>query len=199
MPLTYKSQINENKSFFKTRIYLTFIVALFIWTLLLWDYTHNGVPSHHILANKDLPALSNWWGGLLLPLLTWFLLHRIQIRIDRETSDHSDVEKELKTAFYRFAASLLFGLLLSMFFTYGYPNICGYMILALFPIGLFFRIYRAEYLLGFVMGMSFTFGGVLPTAIGSILVLAGAILYVYFREGIVYVLLRFAPRTSSGK
>lgn len=194
-----KAQSMNIKSFFKTRLYFTVIVTLFIWTLLLWDYTHGGVPSHHILANEDLPAISNWWGVLLLPLLTWFLLYRIQIRIDVEGLGHSSVENEFKTTFYRFAGSLHFALLLSLFFTYGYPDICGYMILALFPVGLFFRIYRAECLLGFVIGMTFTFGAVLSTGIGSILVLAGAILYVYFREGIIYVLSRFAPRTSSGK
>ena len=49
-------------TFFKKRIYCTILVTVFIWTLLLWDYFHGGVPSHHLLQNKDLPAFSNWWG-----------------------------------------------------------------------------------------------------------------------------------------
>lgn len=51
-----------------------------IWGLLAWEYTHGGFQSHQILRRKDLPELQNWWGGILLPLFTWFLLYRIQKR-----------------------------------------------------------------------------------------------------------------------
>jgi hypothetical protein len=47
---------------------------------LAWEYTHGGFQSHHILRRKDLPKLQNWWGGIMLPVLTWFLLNRIQKR-----------------------------------------------------------------------------------------------------------------------
>jgi hypothetical protein len=67
--------------FFKTRLYFTGTITIFIWLLLTWNYFHGGVPSHHILKRKDFPEIANWWGGLLLPLLTWFLLYRIQKRI----------------------------------------------------------------------------------------------------------------------
>lgn len=33
-----------------------------------------GVPAHHLLNNPDLPRISDWFGGLLLPALTWALL-----------------------------------------------------------------------------------------------------------------------------
>lgn len=45
------------------------------------------------------------------------------------------------------------------------------MILALMPISLFIPIYRAEYLLGFVLGMTYTFGVVIPTGTGLLLIL----------------------------
>ena len=182
----------NTKKFFRIRLYITVIVTLFIWTLLLWNYYHDGVPSHHILANKELPAISNWWGGILLPLLTWFLLYRIQIRIGFQNKGNSIFDRNLKRAFYGFAFSLLFGILLSAFFTLGYPDICAFMFLLLFPVGLIFPIYRAECLLGFVIGMTFTFGAVLPTVIGSLWVLVGALLYLYLRAGVLFVFSRFA-------
>ena len=74
--------MNE-KSFFKTRLYSTVLVTVAIWALLAWDHFHGGVPSHHILAREDLPEISNWWGGVLLPLLTWFLLYRVEKRLVR--------------------------------------------------------------------------------------------------------------------
>ena len=83
----------SEKVFFKTSLYFTGIVTIAIWSLLAWNHYHGGVPSHHILHREDLPAISNWWGGLLLPLLTWFLLYRIQKRLMRDNVEKSKVSK----------------------------------------------------------------------------------------------------------
>jgi hypothetical protein len=88
---------------------------------------------------------------------------------------------------YGFAGALFFGILLSIFFTLGYSELPGYMIAGLFLLALFIPVYRAECLLGFVIGMTYTFGAVLPTAFGSVLVLVSAILYLYIRRAILYV------------
>ena len=71
----------------KIRIYFVVVVTAGIWGLLIWNHFHGGVLSHHILHQEDLPTISNWWGGLILPLLTLLLTYRIQkriIRIDNE-------------------------------------------------------------------------------------------------------------------
>ncbi|MBC7759672.1 MAG: hypothetical protein H7069_12500 [Phormidesmis sp. FL-bin-119] len=180
----------------KIRIYFTGIVALGIWTLLLWDYFHGGVPTHHLAANGDLPGISNWWGALLLPLLTGYLLYRIQIRIGHGTNKEDQTLQNLKNIIPDFAWSLIFGILLSVFFTFGYTDLCLYMILTLLPLGLIFRIYRAECLLGFVLGMTYTFGTVLPTGIGCILVLIGAMLYLYLRVGLLSAFSRLSLKGS---
>ena len=62
------------------RIPLTITVTILIFALLIWQHFHGGVPSHHILHQADLPSISNWWGGLLLPVLTWVLSDKIQNR-----------------------------------------------------------------------------------------------------------------------
>jgi hypothetical protein len=180
----------SEKVFFKTGLYFTGIVTIAIWTLLAWEHYHGGVPSHHILHREDLPAISNWWGGLLLPLLTWFLLYRIQKRLIPDNIEKSKALKRPTNIFYGFAGALFFGILLSVFFTFGYTNISGYMIIGLFLLGLFFPIYRAQCILGFVIGMTFSFGAVLPTVVGSIFALVGAVLYLYLRRGILYLLSR---------
>jgi hypothetical protein len=56
-------------------------------------------------------------------------------------------------------------------------------------IALFYPIYRAECLLGFVLGMTFTFGAVLPTGIGSILASIGFLTF-----NLVEPAVRFAIR-----
>ena len=45
-----------------------------------WEYTHGGVPAHHLLNDPGLPAISNWWGLLVVPVLVWYLVGRIQRR-----------------------------------------------------------------------------------------------------------------------
>jgi hypothetical protein len=181
-----KSEPMSEKTFFKTRLYFTGIVALAIWSLLAWNYYHGGVPSHHLLAREDLPSFSNWWGGLLLPLLAWFLSGHIQKRI--YTGKEKDSKENLPAhVVYGFLGALLFGIVLSIFFTFRNEEVPFYMMMGLLALALFFPIYRAECFLGFVIGMTFTFGGVLPIIIGSVLTLLGTVLYLLVRPAILFV------------
>ena len=178
--------MNE-KSFFKIRLYFTAVVFIAIWSLLAWNHFHGGVPSHHILAREDLPEISNWWGGILLPVLTWFLLFRLQRRVFGNRAGESKVSKFPVYSIYGFIGALFFGIVLSAFFTFDYTDIPGYMLMGLFLLALFVPIYRAECILGFVIGMTFTFGAVLPTIVGCILAFIGVVLYLYVRSVTIYV------------
>ena len=82
---------------------------------------------------------------------------------------------------------MLFGILLSLFFSFGYEDIPGYMLMGTFIVALFIPIYRSECLLGFVIGMSMTFGAVLPTLIGSVLILIYGIIYLVLRAFVLYI------------
>jgi hypothetical protein len=181
------------RTFFHARLYVVTIITLAIWSLLAWNHYHGGVPSHSILARKDMPSISNWWGALLLPLLTWFLLYRVQKRLSRTMATNSELSMIPTEVMYGFAGALLFGIALSTFYTLGYSAIPGYMVNSLFLIALFFPIYRAECLLGFVIGMTFTFGAVLPTGIGSIFALIGAVLYLLVRPLVLKIVSLAAP------
>ena len=177
----------NGKKFFKFRLYFTGIITIFIWTLLVWDYYHGGVPSHHILARKDLPEFSNWWGGLIIPLLTWFLSYRVKKRAIKEKDENSQTSKFPINILYGFSAALFYGMILSAFFTFGNTEIPGYMMMAIILLGLFLPIYRAECILGFVLGMTFTFGAILPTIAGSVLALIAFLIYQFIRPGILFV------------
>lgn len=181
--------MNE-KRFFKIRVYFTSIIAISIWALLIWNHYHGGVPSHHILNDKNLPEISNWWGALLLPLLSWILFYRIKKRAVENIDNESKESDSQINIIYGFIGALFSGILLSVFFTLGYANFPAYVLLLILMSGLFFPIYRAEYILGFVLGMTFTFGAVLPTVIAFILALIGAFLYLCIRPLILYVVSR---------
>ncbi|MEE4637151.1 MAG: hypothetical protein V2J42_00235 [Wenzhouxiangella sp.] len=58
----------------RLRVDLTVFVTIAIWSLLAWRRFHGGVPAHHLLHNPDLPRISDWFGGVLLPVLAWWLL-----------------------------------------------------------------------------------------------------------------------------
>jgi len=108
-------------------------------------------------------------------------------RIQKRNSNQSKEFRFSKNILYAFISALLFGILLSVFFTSGNTEVPFYMIIALLFTALILPIYRAECFLGFVIGMTFTFGGVLPLIIISIFSIAGAILFLVVRPGILFV------------
>ena len=156
------------------RVYLTALVLLVELAHLAWEHFHGGVVSHNILNRRDLPAISNAWGALLLPALAWFLSGFVQTRM-ASNSAGTELTKKLRTsAVIGFVSALIFGALLAGSFAYEFKTVTQYLFMSLFMIALPLPIYRAECLLGFVLGMTFTFGAVLPTAIGSIFVALSA-------------------------
>ncbi len=183
----------------KTNLYFTAIITIAIWSLLCWNYYHGGVPRHHLLHREDLPAISNWWGGFLLPLLTWILLYRIQKRLMRDDVEKAKESKLPSNIVYGFIGALFFGILLSALFTLGYSDIMGWLLIGILLLALFFPIYRAECLLGFVIGMTYTFGTVLPTAFGSLIVLICAALYLYLRPVILYIVSKLSNKHQADK
>jgi hypothetical protein len=164
-------------NFFKIRLYITLFFTLAIWSLLAWNHFHGGVPSHHILAREDLPKFSNWWGGILLPLLTWFVLFRIEKRENLNKNQFQSLSDFPSKVIYGFVGALMYGCVLAILFTFDFKEILDYFFPSIMMIALFYPIYKAECLLGFVIGMTFTFGAVLPTGIGSIFSIIGFLIY----------------------
>ena len=159
----------------KIRIYFTGVITLAMLALLSWQFFHDGVPSHHLLQSADYPAVSNWWGALLLPVLTWVLVGRVHNRILLEGRDTSTGYST--NVLVGFCLALLYGAGMSMAFATGYSEISSVMFPGILGIALFFKIYREEYILGFILSMSIVFGAVLPTLFGTIIALASAIVY----------------------
>lgn len=152
------------------RILLTAAVAILEAGLLGWQQTHGGVPAHHVLARADLPAISNAWGLIVLPVLSWWLLGRIERR-------RRQAPAYLGKSLAPFAGALVFGVVLGGCAVSGHLDVCNGMVMALAPLSLFYPIHRAECILGFVIGMSPFIGAVLPTVAGLVFATIGAVLY----------------------
>ena len=157
----------NDERFGRIRIGTTVIATLAIWSLLAWQALHGGVPAHHILHRADMPAISNWWGALLIPVLTWFLLGRIKPRAITRP----------KLVLLAFFAGALVGTAQAITFFTGHEAITSDIVLSLFVVALFVPIYRAECVLGFVLAMTAPFGAVLPAVFASVMSAAGVVLY----------------------
>lgn len=157
------------------RLYFTGLITLIIWSMLVWQFTHNGVPVHYLFRNPDLPALSNWWGGLLLPLLSWIMMGRIKQRILKSPS--KSVSKITKNIVVSFVISLSYGALLSFCFLSGYSEVSAVLFPSILFFAIFFKVYKEEFLLGFILSMSITFGALLSITFGSIIALLSFIVY----------------------
>jgi hypothetical protein len=158
------------------------LITLNIWSILIWQHLHEGVPSHYLLQSSDLPNISNWWGGLVLPVLTWLALAGVHKRILKSPPEHELLL--CKKIFIRFFIALCYGAMLSLSFVTGFSEISSVMFPAILLFAMFIRVYREEFILGFILSMSFTFGAVLPTIFGALIAIVSAI--VYFCSQFIY-------------
>jgi len=142
---------------------------------LAWEHVHGGIIRHHILNRSDLPAISNGWGIVLLPVLTWYLLGRINRRSAPPVGGRTGALP--RSVMVGFAGALLFGILLSSCFALRHTTLTEYLFQGLLLLALLLPVYRAEGVLGFVLGMTFVFGAVLPTAIASIIAALSMLLH----------------------
>ena len=155
----------------RLRVGATFVITIAIWGLLAWRHVHEGVPAHHLLHNPDLPRFSDWFGGVLLPVLAWWLLGLTGHRVKAADS------AGLKPVIIGLVAGLAFGVAMSVFYFSGHESVTSYLFFSLLPLALFVPVHRPECLLGFVLGMSTAFGAVLPTLFGALMALATFVIH----------------------
>jgi hypothetical protein len=177
----------------KIKVLVVSVVTFLVFGFLLWEYFHGGVTSHHILQQKDLPSISNWWSGLLLPILTWFLLNRIEKRIVRQSSQTQQPNKSIKKIFWMFLTGLVFGVLLSTSFINEYKPFLDNVLYILIVLSLIIPIYYSEFILGFILGMTYTFGAIIPTIFILIMAIIGLFVYRFIRP----IILRLTTRLGN--
>ena len=105
--------MTADERFARIRIAITLLATLAIGALLGWQALHGGVPAHHVLHRADMPAISNWWGALVIPALTWFLLGRTKPRATTRP----------KLVLFSFAAGALVGAAQAITFFTGHEGI----------------------------------------------------------------------------
>jgi len=128
---------------------------------LAWEALHGGIVTHHLMQSADLPGLSNAWGLLVLPALAAWAAGRMP-------RPQATAREWLPIAL-GFLLPLLLGAALSLAFTLQAQALTEAIFFGLMLLAVLLPAHHAESLFGFVLGMSWTFGALLPTFIGGVL------------------------------
>jgi len=183
----------QRQTLTKIKALIVGIVTFLLFGFLFWEHFHGGVTSHHILHQQDLPSISNWWSGLLLPILTWFLLSRIEKRIDKQSSQTQQLSKYSSKIWWMFLTGLVFGVLLSISFVNEYKPFLDNVLYILLVLSFIIPIYYSEFILGFILGMTYTFGAIIPTLFILIMAVIGLFVYLFIRP----IILRLTTRLGN--
>lgn len=164
----------------RTRQHLPGLFALssmvFVAALLAHEHFNGGVRSHHMLDRRDLPAISNWFGLVVLPLLGWLLGVRLRNHVNSSRRSGASIGIGIVLV-----CSLLYGAALAASFELGASTLTSGLFFGLPLLAVILPVYCIEYIFGFVVGMAFTFGAVLPAMLALVVAAVSALLHFAFR------------------
>lgn len=177
----------SEKYFRKISAYFISLVVIFVFCHLLWEHLNGGVVSHHLLNRADYPSISNWWGIIILPCLAWFSATRIKKRIRFHSDAEAAADAIPNGILAGFFTMLVLSALQSGAFLFGYEDVTLYLLLTTFAIGLFFPLYRAEAIVGHVLGSAFVFGPVIPLIVVLIIATVSALSNVCLKPMVLHL------------
>ena len=180
----------QRQNWTKIKAFIVGVVTFIIFSFLFWEHFHGGVTSHHLLHQQDLPSISNWWSGILLPTLTWFLLCRIEKRLDKKISHTQQTNNSISTVFWLFLTGLVFGILLSTSFTNEYKPFLDNVLYIIIVLSFIIPIYYSEFILEFILGMTYTFGAIIPTVFILLIAIIGLVAYRFIRPIVLRLIMR---------
>jgi hypothetical protein len=138
---------------------LPLAAAAFAAAFLGVEHFNGGIKTHHFLARADLPGFSNWLSLLILPLLGIIVAVRVNSLRSRQPSNSTTSAIAAGVA-----GSLAYGAALAASFHFGLEQVSLVLFAGLFLVSVALPVYRAEYIFGFVTGMTVAFGSVIPLA-----------------------------------
>ncbi len=185
--------VDELKQTRQIQLAMAGVVAIAEMIHLGWEYAQGEIKSHHLLNRMDLPSLSNAWGLVLLPVLTWVLLGRLKQRFTTEAISPERARRATGHAVAGFIGALLYAVAISTAFTQHLDDMAATLFLGLFVLAILLPVHRPEMILGFVLGMTFTFGAILPTLIAGVLATLSIVVHFVFQRALRLI----RPKTAN--
>ena len=162
------------------RYYMPGFLALFSLVfgaaLLAYEHFNGGVQSNYLLDRPDLPLISNWFGLIVLPLLGWLL--GVRLRSHPTSSTRSGLPMGIWAGL---VCSLLYGAALATSCELAQFTITSGLLVGLLLLSAVLPVYRIECIFGFVVGMTFTFGAVLPALVAVVFAAVSVMAHFIFR------------------
>ena len=135
--------------------YLIAFTVVFIVAQLGWHWLQGGISAHHLLANPDLPSVSDAWGLIILPGLAWLAARRLQ-----HTTNQA-------VFWYSLLLGFGYGGLLALLYLNGVKQPVALLFFGTYLLALLLPLHRPEVVLGYVAALSLAFGAVLPLMMSS--------------------------------
>jgi hypothetical protein len=148
-------------------LWLPIVALLLAVAHLAFEHFTGGVQSHHLLNNAELPAISNWFELLTLPIIGAMLAWYCQ----RQPAHQPRVARVPVTMLIGLIGGAVYGAILAISFSTGMMMLTQTVFFGLLLCAVLLPIYQLQYICGFVLAMTFTFGGILPLLIAGVLAL----------------------------
>lgn len=156
-----------------SRSLLVIMVIAYVLAYLAYQHFNSGVPSHHLLHDSSLPAISSWWGVIILPVLSWVLGTLINKQYGKLYPKH---------VWFQLAGAGLYALVNGALFYAGYVEFVSMLALpSILVAAVFFRIYKPAYFLGYAVAASMGFGPIIPIIGGGVFAVIGYIVFNFIR------------------
>jgi hypothetical protein len=144
-------------------VLLPLVALAFAAVHLAFEFFTGGVKGHHLLNRSDLPVISNWLELLTLPLLGFALWLRIRSHVSRE-----HLVGFPRSVLAALIGGSIYGIVLSVAFELNATLIMNAAFVGFLVLAAALPVYRVEYITGFVVGMTYSFGGVLPLIVAVV-------------------------------
>ncbi|WP_449424096.1 hypothetical protein [Rhodanobacter lindaniclasticus] len=145
-----------------------------------------------MLDRADLPAISNWLGLVVLPVLGALFGQRICHALASPARPGL-----LAGIWLGLGCAMAYGVALAVSFALGASTLTSGLFLGLFLLAAVLPIYRVECILGFVVGMTFTFGAVLSALVATVFAAISVVLRFGFRAVVAAMRRPARPPQSS--
>ncbi|GAA0556174.1 hypothetical protein [Rheinheimera aquimaris] len=152
---------------YRVSLWFPLVALLLAATHLTIEYVSGGVQSHHLLNDATLPAISNWFELVTLPLLGLALAKYAQLQ-PAHIVRLATVPVSLLPGLI---GAVCYGAVFAASFALGQMTLTTVLFFGLLPCAVLFPLYRLHYISGFTVAMTFTFGGILPLVIAAALAL----------------------------